>query len=113
MLCCTSKTNKSFCGLLVRGLIFEVPETGDGEAEYRARCERLPDHENREDSGFSYQTNETHMERERHQRSTLGIDVERRVRDHGSTVFFLCCCENRHRDAASSSYSIIGGFRSK
>lgn len=71
------------------------------------------DHENKEDAGFSYQTNESHMERKRHQQSTLGIDVETQVRDHGSTLFFLCCCENRHQDTASSSHSIIGGFISK
>ena len=43
------------------------------------------DHENRDEAGFSYQTNKSHMGRKRHQRSTLGTDVESRVRDHGSS----------------------------
>lgn len=57
------------------------------------------DHENKDEAGFSYQTNKSHMESKRHQQSTLGIDVESRVRDHGSAVFFLCCCENRYQDS--------------
>lgn len=33
-------------------------------------------------------------------------------RDRGSAVFFLCYCENRHRDSsASSSHSIMRGLR--
>lgn len=47
-------------------------------------------HENKKWS--SHQTNKSHMERNRHQRSTLVIDVESRVRDRGTAVLVLVSC---------------------
>ena len=80
-----------------------------------AQCEWLSTMRVEMKPGFSYQTNKSHMERERERgigSPRWGLMWRAERRDRGSAVFFLRCCENRHRDSsASSSHSIMRGLR--